>query len=429
VVGDRLRSRLRADEGGTGLKAEIVGIGTELLLGQIANTNAQRISYALAGVGVDVHFHTVVGDNPERMRATIATALERSDAVIITGGLGPTPDDITREAVAEVLDRPLARDEELADNIRSVFAKLNRPMPEENLRQADLPKGAVPIPIEGTAPGFFIDDERGMVFALPGVPWEMEAMLDKTVLPLLKERGGGYTLVSREVIVMRLGESRTHEQIRDIVDRQTNPTIAYRAGAGVVRLRLSAKAASESDALALIAPVEEAIRERLGVDALDGHFSSVAEGLGDLLTKHDLSVAAAESLTGGLIGTELTRVGGSGDFFKGSLVCYATGSKAEVAGVPVSILESHGAVSEETARALAQGAVDRFHADLGIAATGVAGPTEQEGKPVGTVYVAAHLNGRSEVRFIQGYGDRDNIRQLAANAALDLGRRLVLDAG
>ena len=409
------------------MRAEIVGIGTELLLGQIANTNARHISTALAAIGVDVHFHTVVGDNPERMRDTIATALERSDAVIMTGGLGPTPDDITREAVAEVLGRPLVRDEALADNIRSVFAKLGREMPEDNLRQADLPKGAEPIPIEGTAPGFFIDDERGMVFALPGVPWEMEAMLEKTVLPTLKERAGGAALVSREIIVMKLGESRTHEKIRDIVDRQTNPTIAYRADAGVVRVRLSAKAPIESEALALIGPVEDEIRERLGVDALEGHFSSVAEGLGDVLRRKELSVAAAESLTGGLIGTELTKVGGSGDFFKGSLVCYATEAKAKVANVPVSILEGPGAVSEEAAAALAEAAAEKFDADLGVAATGVAGPTEQEGKPVGTVYVAAHLDGRSETRFIQGYGDRDNIRQLAANAALDLGRRLVLE--
>jgi len=399
------------------------------LLGQIANTNAQEISRALAGIGVDVHFHTVVGDNPERMESTISTALDRSDAVIITGGLGPTPDDITREAVAAVLDRPLQRDEGLADSIRSVFAKLNRLMPEENLRQADLPDGAEPIPIEGTAPGFFIEDARGMVFALPGVPWEMRAMLDKTVLPKLRERGGDHTLVSREVIVMGLGESRTHEKIRDIVDGQTNPTIAYRAGAGVVRLRITAKASAESEALALIRPVEEAIRGRLGLDAVSGNFSSVAEALGDLLRNNEMTVAAAESLTGGLIGSELTEVGGSGDFFKGSLVCYATEAKAEVAGVDEAILEGPGAVSEEAAVALARAAVDRFHADLGVAATGVAGPTEQEGKPVGTVYVAAHFQGANEVRFIQAYGDRDNIRSLAANAALDLGRRIVLRSG
>ncbi|MBW3594287.1 MAG: competence/damage-inducible protein A [Actinobacteria bacterium] len=428
MVGSGIRARLRAHRRGDDLRAEIVGIGTELLLGQIPNTNAQEISEALAAIGVDIHFHTVVGDNPERIVATISTALDRSDAVIITGGLGPTPDDITREAVAEVLGRPLRRDEALADSIRSVFAKLNRTMPEDNLRQADLPEGAEPIPIEGTAPGFFIDDPRGMVFALPGVPWEMRAMLDKTVLPKLREHGGGHTLVSREVIVMGLGESRTHEKIRDIVDRQSNPTIAYRAGGGVVRVRLTAKAPSEAAALGLIRPVEDAIRERLGVDALSGNFPSVAEALGDLLRGSDITVAAAESLTGGLIGSELTKVGGSGDFFKGSLVCYATEAKAEVADIDDAILSGPGAVSEEAAAALAQAAVDRFHADLGVAATGVAGPTEQEGKPVGTLYVAAHFEGATEVRFIQAYGDRDNIRALATNAALDLGRRMVLRA-
>lgn len=406
-----------------------MGIGTELLLGQIANTNAQRISQALATIGVDVHFHTVVGDNPERMVATIERALDRSDAVIITGGLGPTPDDITREAVSEVLGRPLKRVEELADAIRAVFAKLNRPMPDENLRQADLPEGAEPIPVEGTAPGFLIDDDRGIVFALPGVPWEMEAMLEKSVLPKLRERAGDYTLVSREVIVMALGESRTHEKIRDIVDAQTNPTIAYRAGGGVVRLRLSAKASTESEALALIQPVEDQIRDRLGMDALAGHFGSVAEALGGTLRDKGLTVAAAESLTGGLIGSALTRVGGSGDFFKGSLVVYATESKSEVAGVDPAVLDGPGAVSEEAAIELARGAAEKFHADLGVAATGVAGPTEQEGKPVGTLYVAAHFEGKTESRFIQGYGDRDNIRKIATNSALDLARRIVLRSG
>lgn len=405
-----------------------MGIGTELLLGQIANTNAQTISRALANIGVDVHFHTVVGDNLERMIRTIRRALDRADAVIITGGLGPTPDDITREAVAEVFDRPLERDPELEATIRSVFERLNRPMPEDNLRQADLPRGAEPIPVEGTAPGFFLDDDGKLVFALPGVPWEMAAMLEKTVIPELKKRGGDSTIVSREVTVMGLGESRTHELIADLVYQQTNPTIAYRAGGGVVRLRLTAKAAMESEALALIGPIEDEIRSRLGASAVEGDHESVAEALGDLLRGHDLMMAAAESLTGGQVGMEMTRVGGSGDFFKGSLVCYATESKRDIAGVDESILQGPGAVSEEAAIALARGAAGRFGADLGISTTGVAGPTEQEGKPVGTIYVAATLEGRDEVRFIQGYGDRENIRSIATNAAIDLGRRLLLDA-
>ncbi len=426
MVRGRLRHGLHAHQGGNELNAEIVGIGTELLLGQIANTNAQRISQALATIGVDVHHHTVVGDNPERMVATIDRALDRSDAVIITGGLGPTPDDITREAVAEVLGRTLITYEDLAQTIRDVFARLQRPMPPENLRQAELPEGAEPIPVEGTAPGFFIDDDRGMLFALPGVPWEMAAMLEKSVLPKLRERAGDYTLVSREVIVMALGESRTHEKIRDIVDAQSNPTIAYRAGGGVVRLRITAKAATESEALGLIQPVEDQIRERLGIDALAGHFESVADALGHLLREKELTIAAAESLTGGLIGSQLTKVGGSSDFFKGSLVVYATESKSEVAGVDPAVLQGPGAVSEEAAIELARGAAEKFHADLGVSTTGVAGPTEQEGKPVGTVYVAAHLDGNTEARFIQGYGDRDNIREIATNSALDLGRRMIL---
>ncbi|HET7481627.1 MAG TPA: competence/damage-inducible protein A [Actinomycetota bacterium] len=410
------------------MKAEIVAIGTELLLGQIANTNAQKISTSLANIGVDVHFHTVVGDNPERMVATLRTARDRSDAVIVTGGLGPTPDDITREAIAEVTGRALSRDPELEATIRAVFSKMSHPMPDDNLRQADLPEGAEVIAIEGTAPGFWVEDDRGIIFALPGVPWEMAAMLEKSVIPKLKELGGDNVLVSREVIVLGLGESRTHEKIADVVDRQTNPTIAYRAGGGLVRLRISAKATSDAAAIALIDPVEEEIRSRLGINAVAGHHDSLAEALGAMLREQELTVAAAESLTGGTIGMELTRVGGSGDFFLGSLVCYATESKRDVAGVDPAILEGPGAVSPEAAGALAEAAVDRFKADLGLGATGVAGPSEQEGKPVGTIFVAARFHGRTEVRSIRGYGDRENIRAIATNAALDLGRRMVLGA-
>ena len=399
-----------------------------MLLGQIANTNAQKISTSLANIGIDVHFHTVVGDNPARMVATIRQARERSDAVVVTGGLGPTPDDITREAIAEVTGRKLQRDPKLEATIRSVFSKLNHPMPEENLKQADLPEGAEVIAIEGTAPGFWVEDDDGVVFALPGVPWEMAAMLEKSVLPKLKEIAGDSVLVSREVIVMGLGESRTHQAIADIVDRQTNPTIAYRAGGGIVRLRISAKATSEAAALALIGPVEVEIRERLGINAVGGSHDTIADAVGEILRQRGLTIAAAESLTGGMIGTELTRVGGSGDFFQGSLVCYATESKSEVAGIDPAILAGPGAVSEEAAGALAEAAVEKFRSDLGIAATGVAGPSEQEGKPVGTVFVAARFQGRTEVRHIKGYGDRDNIRSIATNAALDLGRRLVLEA-
>lgn len=407
------------------MNAEIIGIGTELLLGQIANTNAQTISSSLAGIGVDVYFHVVVGDNHQRIVATLEQALERSDVVVITGGLGPTPDDITREAVAEVVGATLHRDDRLVGVVEEIFRKLGRDMPAENLRQADLPGRATAIEPEGTAPGFWLEHEGTLLFAVPGVPWEMKAMLTKTIIPLLTGRGGGGATVSKEILVVGLGESRTHELIRDLVDAQTNPTIAYRAGAGIVRVRVTAKAADESTALGLIRPVESSIRERLGDDAVPGDAPSLADALGNMLRDLGATVGVAESLTGGLIGSALTATTGSGDYFAGSIACYSTESKRDVVGVDEAILMGPGAVSEEAAAALAEGAARRFGATLGLATTGVAGPSEQEGKPVGTIFVGASIGGRTEVRHVQAYGDRDNIRAMAATATLDLGRRLL----
>lgn len=407
------------------MNAEIIGIGTELLLGQIANTNAQRISQALATIGVDVYRHVVVGDNLERVAETIRTAAGRSDVVIITGGLGPTPDDLTREGVATAFDLELVRDHELEKTVTEIFARIRRNMPPENLRQADLPKGAIPIPPEGTAPGFILETESCIVVAVPGVPWEMAAMLTKTILPLLSERSGGGVIESREILVVGLGESHTHQKIADIVEAQSNPTIAYLAGAGLVRVRISAKAATEAEALALIKPVEEEVRARLGIDALPGTHGTVAATLAALLRDKGAMVAAAESLTGGLIGSELTAAGGASDFFLGSLVCYTNEAKRDVVGVSEAVLRGPGAVSEEAAAALAEGAAQKLGADLGVSATGVAGPTEQDGKPVGTIYVGATFGGRTEVRHVKGYGDRDNIRRTAVTAALDLGRRMI----
>jgi nicotinamide-nucleotide amidase len=407
------------------LNAETIGVGTELLLGQSADTNAQQISAALADIGVDVHRHTAVGDNLGRMEAAISDALARCDAVIITGGLGPTPDDITREGVAAALGLELRRDLELEALIRRIFAERGRPMPESNLRQADLPAGATAIAPVGTAPGFAVDGPDGVIFALPGVPWEMRAMLEKAVLPELVTRSGGGAIVSRQILVLGLGESHTHEKIADLVDAQTNPTIAYLAGKGQVRVRVTAKANSRAGALALIEPVEEVIRGRLGPAAVPGGHDSLASAVAALLLERGAWVAAAESLTGGLIGVELTREPGASGFFRGSLVCYSDEAKTVVAGVPQAILDRFGSVSEQTAEALAVGAASRLGAELGISATGVAGPDEQEGHPVGTVFVGACWGGRAEARRAFTYGDRDNIRALAVTAALDLGRRMI----
>jgi nicotinamide-nucleotide amidase len=368
----------------------------------------------------------VVGDNLERVVATLRRAAERSDAVIVTGGLGPTPDDLTREAVAVCVGRPLLRDERLARLVSDVFDRMGRRMPLENLKQADLPRGAIPIEPAGTAPGFYLEHGSTLFVALPGVPWEMKAMLDGTVLPLLRRRSGLGAIASKEILVVGLGESLTHERIADIVAAQHNPTIAYLAGGGVVRVRITAKADSPGEAQALIHPVEQAVRARLGDAAVHAQGATLAEALGRMLIERGATIAAAESITGGLIGAALTSYAGSSAYFLGSLVCYSDGAKQGVAGIPLEILQGPGAVSEDAARALADTARRRFGADLGIAATGVAGPSEQEGKPPGTVYVGAALRARTEARFVRGYGDRQNVRSFAMTAALDLGRRALM---
>jgi nicotinamide-nucleotide amidase len=395
------------------------------LLGQIANTNAQTISAGLATIGIDVYFHTVVGDNRARIASAVRDALGRSDAVVVTGGLGPTPDDVTAEAIASALGRSLVRNERLCTVIEEKFAALGRRMPEDNLKQADLPDGATIIEPEGTAPGFYIDDAPALIFVLPGVPWEMEAMLEKTVLPVLAARSGPATTLSREILVLGVGESHTHATIEDLVAVQGNPTIGYLAGKGQVRVRLTAKAADPAAARALIDPVEAEIRARLGEAAVAGVGGTLATRLGSLLRDRGESVATAESLTGGLLAAELTEAPGASQFFEGAIVAYATASKVDVVGVPAAIIDEHGPVSEATARALAAGAVERFHAHLGLSATGVAGPESQDGHPPGTVFVGASYRGESEARLVRAYGDRSNVQGIAVTSALDLGRRVI----
>ena len=407
------------------MNAEIIGVGTELLLGQIANTNAQHISRALAGAGINVYFHTVVGDNLERMTETIERALTRADCVIVTGGLGPTPDDITREGVAAATGRSLHRDQALVDNVRDIFRRLGREMPDENLRQADLPEGATAIPPEGTAPGFFLEHSSKLLFALPGVPWEMRAMLDKAVLPLLTQRGGAGVIASRQVLVIGLGESHTHALISDLVAKQTNPTIAFLAGGGQVRVRITARAADDEEANALLDPVETAVRERLGDSAVPGDHGSIVQAVTHMLRDRKLKLGAAESLTGGLVGVEMTKAAGASEVFLGSLVCYDVEAKHRVARVDRAILDGPGPVSEEAAAALARGAKEVLGADVGISTTGVAGPEPHDGHPVGTVFVGATWRDRTEVRKIRAYGDRDNIRAMAVTSVVDLARRLL----
>jgi nicotinamide-nucleotide amidase len=406
------------------VRAEVVGIGTEILLGQIANTNAREISERLAETGVDVLHHQVVGDNVGRIADALRLALSRADVVVATGGLGPTGDDITRQAVAEATGRDLTRRPEIEDFLREKFRRMERDMPESNLVQADVPEGARYIlPDRGTAPGLVLDMDGKRLYAIPGVPAEMREMLEGSILPELRELAGARTLVSRQVRAVGLPEARVGELLDDLFHSSENPTVAFLASAGEVRIRLTAAAPSRAQGLELIRPVEEEVRSRLG-DAVFGADEDSLEGtVADLLAERELLLACAESLTGGSLGARITAIPKASSYFLGSAVCYSKDAKRDVLGVPDEILDGPGTVSEECAIAMALGARRAYGADVGLSTTGVAGPDSLEGKPPGTLFVGLVADGAEEARGIRAPGDRDQVRRWAEQAALDLLRR------
>jgi nicotinamide-nucleotide amidase len=406
------------------VRAEVVGIGTEILLGQIANTNAQHISQRLADIGVDVLHHQAVGDNVGRIAGAIRLALSRADVVILTGGLGPTGDDITRQAIAQALDRPLSRRSEIEDFLREKFRRLGREMPESNLVQADVPDGARYIlPERGTAPGLVIDTDNGRVYAVPGVPAEMREMLEGVILPELQAEIGPQGIVSRVLRVTGIPEARIGEMLDDVFRRSENPTVAYLASAGEVRVRLTAKAASREEADALIAPVEREVRDRLGDAVFGSDEDELEEVVGALLRDRGYRLACAESLTGGGLAERIVRVPDSSDYFAGAVVAYAADAKASVLGVSKETLEGPGMVSKECAREMARGVRKAFDADVGVSTTGVAGPSPLEGHPPGEVWVAVSSDRGEESRHVQAPGDREQVRRWAQQVALDLLRR------
>jgi nicotinamide-nucleotide amidase len=406
------------------VRAEVVGIGTEILLGQIANTNAQHISQRLADIGVDVLHHQAVGDNVGRIAGAIRLALSRADLVILTGGLGPTGDDITRQAIAQALDRPLSRRSEIEDFLREKFRRLSREMPESNLVQADVPEGARYIlPERGTAPGLVIDTDDGRVYAVPGVPAEMREMLEGVILPELQAEIGPQGIVSRVLRVTGIPEARIGEILDDLFRRSENPTVAYLASAGEVRVRLTAKAASREEADALIAPVEREVRDRLGDAVFGSDEDELEEVVGALLRDRGYRLACAESLTGGGLAERIVRVPDSSDYFAGAVVAYAADAKASVLGVSKETLEGPGMVSEECAREMARGIRKAFDSDVGVSTTGVAGPSPLEGHPPGEVWVAVSSDRGEESRHVQAPGDREQVRRWAQQVALDLLRR------
>jgi nicotinamide-nucleotide amidase len=410
------------------MRAEIVGVGTEILVGDICNDNAAWMSRALADIGVDVLHHQAVGDNRARIAESIRLAVSRADAVLVTGGLGPTQDDITREGLSDALEIPLEREPQVERFLRDLYARWGRPMPEANLQQADVPRGGrYWLPKRGTAPGLAVQASDGTrVYCVAGVPAEMREMMSDHILPELSALAGPATLAYRSVKVVGVAESRIAELLDDLFRAGGNPAIAYLAGHGEVRVRISAKAVGLAEAQAMIEPVEREVAARLG-DAVFGYDEDTLEGVvGRLLVRHGRRLACAESLTGGELGARISETAGASEYFLGSAVTYTAEAKHAILGVSQEVLDGPGVVSEACAREMAEGALRAFGADVAVSLTGAAGPEPHDGADPGTVFAGLAVAGQpsaGRVREMHLRGDRAMIRRWSEQQALDLVRR------
>ncbi|MBR3569406.1 MAG: competence/damage-inducible protein A [Oscillibacter sp.] len=406
--------------------AEIIAVGTELLLGNIANTNAQELSQALSALGINVYWHTVVGDNPGRVREAVEQARRRADIIITTGGLGPTYDDLTKQTICEAFGRELVLHPDIAAQIRAVYeSRLHTPMPANNIRQAELPVDCVIFdnPV-GTAPGCAFEEGGVYVLMLPGPPFEMRTMLERWVVPYLRKLSQD-AIVSRDIMTFGMGESRIEELLRDKMERMTNPTLATYAKPSEVRLRATAKAGSVQAAEALLAPVVADVTAFLGDIVYGVDVKGLEYACVSALKERGLTLATAESCTGGQLAARLTAIPGVSAVYRGGVVSYWTQMKADVLGVPADLLEKHGAVSEQTARAMAEGVRRVTGAEVGVSVTGVAGPDRDErGVEVGVVYVGLSAPDGAFCRALNlGRRRRDLLQNLAGNHAFDLLRR------
>jgi len=411
------------------LKAEIIGVGTEILLGQICNNNAQWMSERLAQIGVDVAYHQAVGDNLDRIETAFRLALSRSDVVIATGGLGPTQDDITREGIAAALEVRLVRHPEIEDFLREKFARLGRRMAEINLVQADVPEGAEYIlPDRGTAPGLIcVTPQRKRMYAVPGVPAEMREMMTGTVLPELAALAGPSALVSRTIRLTGIAESKVAEILDDLFRASANPSVAYLASSGEVKVRLTAKATTREEAERLIEPLALEVHARLPGFVFTTTDEELEQVIARLLDALGATVACAESLTGGSLALRLSAAPGASSYFKGSAVTYTAEAKRHILGVSQQTMDGPGVVSEECAREMALGTRRIFQADLGLAVTGVAGPDPHDGKPPGTVCLALAWDRGNQSDSFRAPGDREQVRRWAEQSALDMLRHRLED--
>lgn len=410
------------------MTAEIICVGTELLLGNIVNTNAAFLSEKLAYLGINCYFQTVVGDNRDRLLSVINTALSRADILIFSGGLGPTEDDLTKETVAEALGKKLIRDKWAEQEIADYFALRGRIPTDNNWKQADVIEGCeILYNKNGTAPGIFVSEGEKTVILLPGPPLELKSMFTDSVMPKLQQKCG-QVFYSQTVKIVGPGESSVETQILDMLDTQDNPTIAPYAKTGEVHLRVTARAKDEKEAREKIAPVVEELYRRFGNAVYTTDADETLEmALTKLLMKKKYTMTTAESCTGGMIAARMVNAPGVSAVLKSGFITYANEAKEELLGVSHDTLEKFGAVSRETAEEMAEGAVKAAHTDAAVAVTGIAGPDGgTKEKPVGLVYIGVNVRGNVEVREYHFSGSRQKIRESVTAAALTFLREKLL---
>ncbi len=409
--------------------AEILTVGTELLLGQIVDTNASWIAQRLAEAGIDLFYKTTVGDNAARIEAAFRQALGRAEVVIATGGLGPTEDDLTREVVAAVLERPLRLDHAVLAHIEGRFAHRKILMPDNNRKQAMVPEGAEVLHNpNGTAPGLFLKDHGRCIALLPGVPAEMKPLLTEQIIPRIREAFGiGSRIVSRVLKTCGISESKVDQAIGDYFREMRNPTIGVLAHAGEIHIRLTCKGEDTETISRLLDDLEGKIRGRLGPLIFGRDEDRLETLVGQLLRERDATLAVAESCTGGLLASRLTDIAGSSDYFERGVVAYSIGAKEEILAVPPQIIREFGAVSLTVARFMADGIRRLSGTTFGLAVTGIAGPTGgTPQKPVGLVYIALAWEGGHVAREYRLHGGRELIKYRAAQMALEMLRRHLL---
>lgn len=414
-----------------GKNAELIAVGTEIILGDIVNTHSQYLSQKLAQLGINVFYHTSVGDNPSRLRFTVEQAIGRSDIVILSGGLGPTGDDLTKETVCEVLGLPLHQDVEVLKRMQAFFKRIGREMTKNNIKQSMVPDGAVVFQNgHGTAPGMAVEKNGKIVILLPGPPSELIPMFEEQAYPYL-ERFSDSVLVSRNFRVFGIGESMVEVKLGGMLDGK-NPTAALYAKPNEVLVRITAKADTGNKAALLLEPVVAELYGILGDHIYGENVNSLEEIVVPLLKEKGKKIATAESCTGGLLSQKITAIPGSSEVFECGVVSYANRIKNKLLGVPDEYLEHYGAVSDQVATAMAEGVLRLSNADIGVGITGIAGPDGgTPEKPVGTVYISVAAKGqKTQTRLFHfGHGhknEREAIRNASAMNALDMVRRLLL---